>query len=217
MNLIPQLSLVAPPVAEPVTPAMMLTQLGMSQISDQGLADQLTAQLEGPIVAARMWCEKYEKRAYGLQTWMAQYDRFPRHPHEYDRHGKPSIRLSLPPFQSIVSFRYVDLTGTLVDLPEDTTFGSGQDVPAYTYQLQPGNQTQRARLSPGVYRWWPPTLHGADGAVQITFQCGFTTVPGNVLQAIKLLAQFFYEQGGATDLAIPRQITNLLSTPTKGS
>ena len=214
--LIPQLSLVTAPAFEPVSVTDMMVQLGMGTIVDAGLATQLSAQLEGQVVAARIACEKYEKRVYATQTWMAQYDRFPRHAHEYDHRGKPSIRLPLPPFDSVVSFQYVDTTGTLQTLPADATYGSDPNLPAYAYQLQPGNETQRARLSPAVYRSWPLTSWGVDGAVQITFKCGFAVVPQNVLQAIKMLAQFYYEQGGSMNMAMPQQVMNLLTLPTKG-
>jgi hypothetical protein len=219
MILIPRTHVVTPATFEPVTAADMKTQLGLGAVQDQTLETTLDAQLGGFALAARIQCEKWEHRVYAQQTRMALFDRFPRHAHEFDDRKRPVLRLPDPPFVAVVSVQYVDLTGTLQTLPVDTTYGTDPNLPPYAYQLSAGTETLAARLRPAMYRWWPPTLWDVDGAVQVQYVCGYASVaamPGNVLLAIKLLAQFFYEQGGVVDQAMPRVVMDLLSTPTKG-
>lgn len=276
--------LVTGPVAEPVSVADMLVQLGMTPIvGDDSSGNLLAARLEGAILAARVGVENYLSRALLTQTWLLAMDGFPPVPMRYSHQDRPhDFVLSRPPFQSVVSFTYVDTTGTQQTLTQDTSNGSNF-APPYGYQLPPVGADQSARLFPVWARPWPPT-RWMPGSVQVTYKCGYggpvsasmdegsrvltgpkfvpgdagqavsvpaagagggalvtsilsvddsgnatlaanavaavalgtnnvwvgRQVPATILHAIKLYAEFLFAQGGETDQAIPRVVTNLL-------
>jgi hypothetical protein len=275
------LILVTPPAGEPVSVSDMMIQLGMGALSDSSLSTMLTTQLSGFIMAARDYCESYMRRVCLTQTWTMNLDGFPgvdvRYNDPWRRHA---IMLPKQPFQSIVSVNYIDVNGIPQVLAQDTSYGN-DILGEYAYQLDPGGETQPARIAPAWLVPWPLTRR-VQAAVQITFAAGYggpitasmvqgsailtgpvflagdvgqaicvpgagasgvplaTTiesvdgngqatlnataatavanvtawagkhVPPPILQAIKFMAQFFYEQGSVVDVPIPRVIMALL-------
>jgi hypothetical protein len=164
--------LITPPAAEPVTPAQMMTQLGMGPVSDSTLSAVLNSQLTNCITAARRECENYTHRAFLTQTWLLRRDSFPGHVLRYEWNGYPQIDLPKPPFQSIYSFNYVDVAGAVQSLAIDTTYGTNPQNPQYGYQLDRGSETQPARLLPPFAQPWPPTRMVPSNVI-VKFRAGY--------------------------------------------
>ncbi len=139
--------LIAPPASEPVSVAQLLTQMGFGTITDGTLNATLTSQLSTHLTSARTACEAYCRRAFITQRW--QYRRF-----GFDGH---KIMLPVPPLQSIDWMKYVDTSGTVQTLLQDTTYGNNPPSQRYGYQLQRGSETQPAFLTPPWAQPWPPT------------------------------------------------------------
>ena len=112
----------------------------------------------------------------------------------------PWIVLPKPPFQSIVSFNYID------------TQGVTQDMTVYGFQQDPGSETQPARLTPPFAQPWPP-IRRIPNNVSVEFICGYgdtgDTVPEPIRDAILFAAQFFYD-GNPLTAPLPPLVTNLL-------
>lgn len=164
--------LIKAPAAEPVSVSQMMAQLGMGTITDAALTAALNSQLTGYLLAARRDCENYTRRAFITQTWLLRRDSFPGHAFRYQWNGYPEIDIPKPPFQSLQFVQYVDVSGTLQTLTQDTTYGVNPAFPQYGYQLDPGSETQAARLIPPFARPWPPTRM-VPGNVLIQFRCGY--------------------------------------------
>src|SRR5208282_1874297 len=97
------LVLVTPPSQEPLT----VTQA----VNIARAVDPADPTIPGFISAARAAVERYTHRALITQTWQYLRDGWPeRHP-AYIHHGYPQIRVPKPPFQSVVSFQYLDTFG----------------------------------------------------------------------------------------------------------
>lgn len=130
------------------------------------------------IPGIRSAVESELKRVLVTQTWLFKMDGFPGFDPRYENHGYPTIVLPKPPFQSITSFIYVDTAGilqTLVACNPDGTVPVGQ---FYGYQLDPGSETQPARLLPPWAIPWPPSRR-IPAAVQIKFVCGYGALGGS--------------------------------------
>jgi len=159
-----QLSLVTPPATEPLS----LVDAKKSLRVDYSYDDDLITSL---IVAARQAVESYTHRALVTQEWLYEMDEFPQIHPLYQRRGFPQIIVPKPPLQSIVSCQYVDTSGNLQPLPQQTDYGRDSS-PLYGYQLMPGSDTQPARLLPAWARPWPPVRLVA-GCVQLDFIAGY--------------------------------------------
>lgn len=208
------LVLITPPVNEPVTLDDVLQELGYGPESslDATTLGILSARLLPKITAARLDCEAYTRSAFMTQTWLLKLDGFPGFNTRYNRDGYPQIWIPKPPFQSIASFQYVDVGGVLQTMTQDTTYGVN-DAVFYSYQLDPGSETVPARVLPAYARPWPPTRLVANNVV-LQFVSGYgdeaASVPGPILMAIRLLTQFYYEQGATEDAPLPRVVRSLL-------
>lgn len=208
------LVLVTPPASEPVVVDDLLQDLGYGPASDldSGTLAILTGRLTPKILAARVDCENYTRRAFITQTWQLKRDGFPGFNAKYDRTGYPQILIPKPPFQSIDSFQYVDVAGVLQTLTVDVSYGNDPSN-FYGYQLDPGSDGQPARVLPPFARPWPPTRLVPNN-VLIQFVCGYgdaaSDVPAPILMGIRFLTQFYYEQGAAVDAPLPRVVTRLL-------
>lgn len=276
------LVLIAPPASEPVSLAEIRSQLDLGpwEDSDHVTAAIRAARLRGMITAARTACEDYLRQTLITQTWELRLDGFPGFNTRYNRDGYPQIWIPKPPFQSVVSFQYVDVGGVLQTMALDSTYGVN-DPTFYSYQLDPGSQTIPARVLPAYARPWPPTrlvannvilrfIAGYGGPLTLSMTQGSAAitgatflgtdvgrplsvpsagasgtalstsiasvdeggngtaaaaaattatnvqaylgipVPGPILMAIRLLTQFYYEQGGAADAPLPRVVCTLL-------
>ena len=185
------LKLIEPPASEPITKEEAKLHCRVGTDDDDALIEAL-------IIAAREYCEGFQRRAYITQAWELWLDAFP---------GKRYIELPRPPLQSVDSIIYYaseDDEGTeFEDYFEDT-------------KSEPG----RIVLSEGVS--WPSlTLRPANG-VCITFTAGYESgeydeaenVPQKVKQAILLLVGHWYENRESvtpTELKdIPRGVDALL-------
>jgi uncharacterized phiE125 gp8 family phage protein len=152
---------VAAPAAEPLSVAEVRARLGIgAELTD----DTLTAFIKSArqtIDGADGWLG----RALITQTWKLVGPHFPFEP----------IKLPLPPYQSIVSLKYVDPNGVQ------------QTMDPSLYQVQAGG---RSYLLPAYGTYWP-SARWQDGAVEITFKAGYgdagSSVPEPIRQAIVLM------------------------------
>lgn len=168
------IQLIQGPVAEPVTLNDVKLQLGFGPMQDSDrLASQIVNEkLRAFTIAARQDCENWTNRVFITQTWQLLRDSFPGHNLRYDWNGYPEIELPKPPFQSVLSFTYIDVAGSPQTLTQDTTYGTNPANPQYGYQLERGSETQPGRLLPPFARPWPPTRM-VPANVIVRFRCGY--------------------------------------------
>jgi uncharacterized phiE125 gp8 family phage protein len=174
------ITLVTPPALEPVPLQDMKDFLYVDFSADDKLIMRL-------IRTARMAVETYTRRALLTQEWLYAIDYFPGYELLYTARGYPSLLLPKPPFQAVQSIQYVDVFGDVQPLPEQTDYGKDSSL-FYGYQLDPGNETQPARLTPPWARPFPPTRR-VPRAVQVDFTCGYcdaayVSIAANALNAI---------------------------------
>lgn len=158
------LHLVTPPTSEPITTAEAKIHLRV----EHGVDDELIGTL---IPAARHTVETGTGRKCGSQTWDMKLDCFP----------SGAIVLPYPPVSSVTSVTYVDSNGTT------QTWSSAY----YTTDLPSGDDSAPARIYP-IYGQSYPSIRSQRNAVTVRFVCGFTTVPGGMLAAMKLLIGHWY-------------------------
>lgn len=208
------LVLITPPASEPVSLAEVKLQLGIGplQDSDHVISAIEVSRLRGMITAARTACEDYLRQALITQTWELRLDGFPGFNTRYNRDGYPQIWIPRSPFQSIVSFQYVDVGGVLQTLTLDTTYGVN-DPDFYSYQLDSGSQSMPARVLPAYARPWPPTRLVANNVI-LRFIAGYgdtaSAVPAPILTAIRYLVHYFYKQDGKEGTELPTVVMRLL-------
>lgn len=166
------LVLITPPVGEPVSVGDMYTQLGMVQPADDALASAYSAKFTRAIASARRLCDTYTRSVYLTQTWLLKRDGFPCIDTRYDGGEHHQILLPKLPFQTIGFMKYIDTSGILQTLTQDSSNGTDPAAPQYGFQLDPGSETQAARLLPPWARPWPPTRR-VPSNVQVQFKCGF--------------------------------------------
>lgn len=167
------LVLITPPPVEPVTLADVKLQLGFSpwEDSDHVKERMLADQLRSFIRSARREAETYTRRVFVTQTWLLKLDSFPGKDLNYNFAGYPAIYLPQAPLQSIEFFQYIDVSGTPQTLTLDTSYGTNPGE-EYGYQLDPGSETQLARLNPPFARPWPPTRM-VPSNVLVQFKAGY--------------------------------------------
>src|ERR1700690_3702618 len=158
--------LIPPPAMEPVTLATVKNHAKIYTAADDTYLSTIV------IPAARQAVEDELKQVLITQTWLLKRDGFPGFDPKYETQGYPTIVLPKPPFQSIVSFTYVDVAGVLQTLEQTNPDGTTPDDQFYGYQLDPGSETQPARLLPPWARPWPPARR-LPMAVQVEFVCGY--------------------------------------------
>lgn len=152
--------LITGPTVEPVTLADALIQIDIDAPADSILNTALGQKVTRAITSARFYCEGYARRVFMTQTWQWKLDGWPAYDTRYDERWYNSLVLPKPPFQSVSSFTYTD------------TQGNTQDMFAYGFQVDPGSETQPARLTPPFAQPWPP-LRMIPNNVQVTFRCGY--------------------------------------------
>jgi hypothetical protein len=209
------IALITPPTLEPVTTADLKLQLGLSPLEDTDhiKARQLGQRLRRHIRTARRECEKRTRRVFITQTWQLQLDGWPRIGEMYAHRLAHSILLPKPPFQSLVSFTYTDTDGNLQNII-DPVLGSGQTQPGstiatnytaalWTCQIDPGSETQPAKLYAPFATPWPPVRLIPDN-ITIQFVCGYgdtgASVPDEITQAILFLAHSYYDPSAFKDV-----------------
>jgi uncharacterized phiE125 gp8 family phage protein len=177
------LSVVTPPVEEPVTLAEAKLWAKIDLPDDDPL-------VTGLIAAGRDYAERFCNRALVTQTLLLTLDSFGPDPLETERFfafAPPlSMVLRLPraPVQSVTSVQYIDTAGNL------------QTMPSSQYLLDV--VTEPARICPAWGQVWPVTQPYRPAAVQIKFVAGYgaaTTVPDGIKRAIKTwLADAYYNR-----------------------
>jgi uncharacterized phiE125 gp8 family phage protein len=167
------LSLVTAAAAEPLT----LTEAKLHLRVDHSTDDDLITAL---IKASREYCENFTRRAIPSQTFDLKLDGFP-----------DLIELPMPPVTAITSITYVDANGDTQTLSSSL----------YRTDLPSGPKAQRARIEPAYGQVWPST-RAVVNAVTVRFVAGYSTYPGSILAAMKLLIGHWYEQREAVSVSI---------------
>jgi uncharacterized phiE125 gp8 family phage protein len=149
------------PAVEPITLTDVRSQLGIleSETFDETLAQRR-------IYEAREWAEEYMQRAIIKQTQEVRFNEFP-HSTDYE---KNSIKLPYPDLLSVVSIKYIDITGV-----EQTV--ASTDYVVDTYSLI-------GKVRPVYGIAWPYARLEAN-AVRIQYTCGYGDSPDNVPKIIK--------------------------------
>lgn len=206
------LSLLIPPVAEPVSLAEAKQFLRVDYADDDVLITSL-------ITAAREFCEDWTHRAFYNQTWTRSLDNFPQCWERNTTYGAErlsewpywstiwnQLRIDLPKAktQSVESITYID-TGTL----ETVTI----DPDDYIADLS----RTPCSIVPANAGFWPLEMIYNPGSVTITFVAGsfgdgqdIDICPQAIKVAIMLVTGFFYNnrEGIGT---IPQSVYSLLA------
>jgi uncharacterized phiE125 gp8 family phage protein len=126
------------------------------------------------IKAARIWAEKYQRRAYITQTQVYYLDCFPSRDIDID--------IPNPPLIGVTSIQYVD------------TGGDTQTLSTDIYDVDTVKQPGRVYLK---HNQSYPATRDQRKAVTITYTCGYGTagedVPDEIRQAILIVIQHLYD------------------------
>jgi hypothetical protein len=159
------------------------------------------AQISALIKAARKYAETYTRRAFISQTWDLWLDQIP--------YGRD--RASLPAWWDGVKQAPVSLLSQaagVIEIPKSpvisvdsiTTYdlsdiGHATDLTTLVIQLE----TTPPIIFPKIGQIWPVPIRPRQG-VKVGFTAGYgataANVPGDIIQAIKLLVAHFYENRG---------------------
>lgn len=175
-----------PPVSEPLSLTDAKAHLRVTDTAEDAL---ITAY----IVAARKWIEQYTHRSIPSQVLTARFDQFP-----YDSYD---ILLPQSPAQSITSINYIDTEGNSQLWASDQYTLDAASVPA--------------RLSPEYNVTWPSTRQ-VNNAVTVVYTAGYTTVPEDIVHALKLIVGSMYsiregecpQQTYTPDMGVRRLLAN---------
>ena len=183
------LTLITAPTSEPITIDEVISHLRIDGSDEYGL-------IESYIKAARVYCEKWQNRAYIPQTWMLDLDDFP---------DEDYINIPLPPLQSVSSVVYYD------------TDDNNYTLSTSEYLVDIDNEPGRIYLN--YSKTWPSITLRPANAVEITFIAGYgdaDDVPQHIKQAILLLVGHMYENREATSFQnfteLPFAVESLLWT-----
>lgn len=152
------------PTDEPVTVSNLRNQARIVIYDDDAV-------LFSYIKAARTWAEVYLNRQIMTATYLLTLDFFP----------SWTIKLPLPPLQSITSIKYLD------------TGGVQRTLSSALYLLD--TRSAPGRLTPAYSQIWPDSRYQVNG-IEITFVAGYASasaVPQTIKHAILLLAAHWYE------------------------
>lgn len=144
---------ISEPAAEPVLLADAKLQCSID-------GNDLDAIVADKIASARDECEHELERALITQTWERVLDEFP----------VSEIALGMPPVQSIVSVRYIDLNGQAQTLDPSQYVLDSDTLPGFVLPAD------------GVT--WPATKDAA-GAVRVRFVCGYGDTHAAIPRAIR--------------------------------
>lgn len=179
------LSLVTPPVGEPITLSGAKAHLRIDGTDDDDLVTSL-------ITAA---CRAFDGRdawfgrALITQTWDLFLDDLPYGSGSLESsYAQPEICVPLPPLQSVTSITYVDLTGSPQVL----------DPSEYTVDAK----SEPGRIFPAYGKSWP-VARCAPNAVTVRFVAGYgaaSAVPEDIKLWLKQAVAYFFENRGATSL-----------------
>lgn len=164
------MSLVSGPASEPITTADAKDWLYVDTSDHDSLIDNC-------IKAARIYIEGRTRRALVAQTWDYTLKEFP--------YADDEIRLPLQPVTAVSYVHYVDSTGSTVSYADTST----SPETAYWTLI---TDRPYAVVIPNYNRTWPATRdHG--NAVTVRFTAGYSTIPEDILQTLRLLVAHSYE------------------------
>jgi len=138
------------------------------------------AELERFIDLATEIAQEYCHQQFISATRVQRFDAF-----------SDTMRLAYPPLIAVSTVQYVDNNGA-------------------TQTLSSSNYTYNAREKPGrvdlAYGYTWPTTRTQDGAVTITYTCGYGAtpdlVPGRIRQGVLMIVKAAYDEGEETAFAI---------------
>ncbi len=140
------LTLVTAPTAEPVSLTEAKAHLRVDISTDDTLIEAL-------IMAAREYCEGFQRRAYVTQTRELILDRFPS--------TGATIELPMAPLRSVSSIKYTDKDGV------ETTWAASNYIA--------DTKSEPGRVSLGYGKSWPSTTLRPINGVSIRYVVGYTT------------------------------------------
>lgn len=173
--------LITPPETEPL-------EIEEAKLHLKVETDDDDTSITALIMAAREYCEGFQRRAYITQTYELWLEEFP---------GKDYIELPMPPLQSVESIVYYEI-------------GEDTGIEFEDYFVVTEGEPGKVVLNYGE-SWPPVTLRPVKG-VCITFVAGYgddaEDVPAKVKQAMLLLIGAWYEnrEAYATTGAVPKEI-----------
>ena len=176
------------PAYEPVT---LLEAKEHLRVTDSNEDDYITSLIQ----VAREYCEKYEHRAYCLQTVTVHYDSF----------GSKML-LPMNPAISIESITYIDSAGDTQTLDTSLYELDNYSCPAFIYP---------------AYNASYPSVRDITNTITVTYLAGYDSDPSNaedvperIKHAIKLIIGHLYENREETTEkslnTIPMSAKNLL-------
>jgi uncharacterized phiE125 gp8 family phage protein len=180
---------VVPPAVQPITVADVKAQVRQSLDDEDGL-------IVGLIQAVAGHLDGYSGilgKALISQTWAESF-----------RYFRDGVRLSVGPFQSIVSVTYFDGDG------------AQQTLPSSIYTIHSDDRGPMLWLKPG--QSWP-SIESRPDAITATYRAGYgdtpDSVPAEIRQAMLLLVGGYYQNreavaAGITFAELPMGVKALL-------
>lgn len=191
------------PTVEPVT---------LAELKEHGriLHSYEDTYLEGLLIVARAWCEKYLGQSFVTQAWQQKLDQWPCYTNT-NRFGE--IQLAYGPLQAVSAVQYYDSNNTLATMPSTD------------YTVSVGNV---GRVAPAYNRYWPTTVSRPD-VVSVTYSAGYggasastdaaasaRAVPATIKHAIKFYALHMYQLRDE-DAPPPQIVKSLLDLASFGT
>ncbi len=193
-----------PPASEPVAMTDAMAWCRVVNTAEEPILATL-------ISAAREFCETFTGRQMMPATYQASWDRFPMLPNMQYAPGNPNavvpvvnnmwplnpgawaIRLPMPPLISVASITYIDPTGVQQTMN-----------PATDYVVDTASSP--GRVTPASGSFWPETSF-MPGAVTVTYQAGYASVPFGIIQALKFLVSYWYDNRDAVIVSPSLKVT----------
>jgi len=176
------LSIVTQPASEPLSVSEAKSHMRVDISNDDTIIGEY-------ISAARVYSEGMTRRAFVAQTWDYTLDRFP-----------SVIKLPMQPVTSVSYVQYVDTAGATQTFTE----GTSPDVAKYDVFTD----GPRTTIVPKYNNVWPDTRDHPN-VVTVRFVVGYTTFPGDLKQALRLLVAHQYENREAVVIGSGTTVTDL--------
>ena len=175
------IKVIANPSSEPISLSDMKSYLRIATSVPED--DSL---ITSYIQASREYYESIQNKSYMPKTLELALDKWP---------CKDYIELKRPPVQSVTSVKYYDINDIEYTLSSDDYYFDD-------YSFVP-------RIQLKYNKYFPPTTLRPNNAVIIRYVAGYlnsNSVPMTVVQAIKLLVAYWYENREAGALTVPKEI-----------
>lgn len=181
------LTLVTPPVLEPVTLEELKSQTHITH-------DVQDTTLQSYLYAGRLRAEEYQRTSYITQTWRLTLDCIPTNP----------LKLLRGPVQSLVSVKVYDIDDTEHDVDLSNFYVETDHTPAKLMLKSSGSWPSVTLREIGAVKIEYVCGYGLTGA----------TVPATAKYAIILFASFADDNRAADETEFPKSIHSLLQ-PTR--